>query len=75
MTDLGQFINCNRGLVKKADPDRYICTLFANRDVQEFLFAIYAYIMSLQLYHFGRKKRTLGNTFAMVERNFVSVKT
>ena len=57
---MGTLLIANRNLVKKADPDRYICTLFADRDVQEFLFAIYALYNELAAIPFRTQEADLG---------------
>ena len=57
---MGTLLIANRNLVKKADPDRYICTLFADREVQEFLFAIYALYNELAAIPFRTQEANLG---------------
>ena len=57
---MGTLLIANRDLVKKADPDRYICTLFADREVQEFLFAIYALYNELAAIPFRTQEANLG---------------
>ena len=57
---MGGLLIANRDLVKKTDPDRYICTLFADRDVQESLFAIYALYNELAAIPFRTQEANLG---------------
>ena len=57
---MGSLLIANRDLVKKNDPDRYICTLFADRDVQESLFAIYALYNELAAIPFRTQEANLG---------------
>ena len=57
---MGTLLIANRDLVKKADPDRYICTLFADREVQEFLFGIYALYNELAAIPFRTQEANLG---------------
>ena len=57
---MGTLLIANRNLVKKADPDRYICTLFADREFQEFLFTIYALYNELAAIPFRTQEANLG---------------
>ena len=53
---------------------RHMCGLFADRDVKDFLFAIYALYHELETITPRTQEFSLGGSrFEMAERNFVSV--